>query len=208
MVDGMECVEYLPGDFVHPYRWSDEGLHEIGRMTARLHRASRGFLPDEAVGCAPWCLREIGGEERLWSHGDIAPWNTIAVGGLPTRLIDWEFAGPIDPLVELARVCWLFVQLVDDDLAVMYGLPGAEVRARQVGVVLDGYGLARRARAGMAERILEVAICETAHEAIDPGVRPPDVGSLWGFAWRTRSVYWIWRHRRLLEETLGQGGAG
>jgi hypothetical protein len=104
--------------------------------------------------------------------------------------------------VELARVCWLFVQLVDDDLGQLYDLPDPEGRARQVRTVLDGYGLPRDRRGGMVERILEVIVCETAHEAIDPGVGMEDSGSLWGFAWRTRSLYWVWRHRATLESAL------
>ena len=205
---GRTATEYLPGEMRHPCAWSDEALWEIGRLTARLHEVSRGFPPprfsdgrEEAL-FAPWLLRELGGEERVWSHGDIAPWNALTENGLPVRLIDWEFAGPVDPLMELARVCWLFVQLADDDLAEMYGLPSAEHRARQTRMVLDGYGLPAARRREIPEAILAVAICETAHEAIDPGVRPGDEGSLWGFAWRTRSVYWIWRHRALLESAM------
>lgn len=200
--DGMELTEYDSGELIHPQKWSDEMLFEIGTLTAALHRAAVDFEPEEALGCQKWYLREIGGDERLWCHGDLAPWNLLTDNGKPSCLVDWEFAGPLDPLVELARVCWLFPQLVDDDLQALYDLPSPEQRARQVRLICEGYGLEQKRRARLTEQILEVIVCETAHEAIDPGLTFEDNGPLWGFAWRTRSLYWVWRNRRLLENAL------
>lgn len=82
------------------------------------------------------------------------------------------------------------------------GLPDAKKRAEQVRIVCDGYGLVAAQRRRLPEQIVETVICETAHEAIDPGVSTGDAGPLWGFAWRTRSLYWIWRHRALLRRAL------
>lgn len=81
-------------------------------------------------------------------------------------------------------------------------LPDAKKRAEQVRIVCDGYGLVAAQRRRLPEQIVETVICETAHEAIDPGVSTGDAGPLWGFAWRTRSLYWIWRHRALLRRAL------
>ncbi len=187
---------------MHPRKWSDEGLAGVGRMVARLHAAAADFESAPGASWNPWCLRELGAP-TLISHGDIAPWNVITNCGLPIALIDWEFAGPIDPLVELARVCWLFPQLFDDEIAAMHDLPAPSVRARQARLILDAYGLPGAKRKGFFDRILEVAICETAHEAIDPCIKMDDEGPLWGFAWRTRSIYWLWRHRDLLREAVG-----
>ena len=200
--DGQEMLEFLEGEQVHPYRWTDEGLYEVGRLVRRLHDGAADFrLPASGL-WKPWCLRELGSGERLCCHGDIAPWNMLTKDGLPTALIDWEMAGPLDPVVELARVCWLFPQLVDDDLAALYGLPDAKGRAGQVRQICDAYGLGPERRKGFLERVIEVVICETAHEAIDPALTPESAGSLWGFAWRTRSLYWIWRNRVILQKAL------
>lgn len=196
------AYSFVEGDFVHPKPWSDRALAEVGRMIRGLHRAAADFQPPEPGVWRAWCLREIGGSERVVGHGDIAPWNMVCRQGMPAALIDWEMAGPIDPMVELARAIWLFVQLHDDDLMRMHGLPDAAVRARQARLMADSYGLSAAQRRGMTERILEVVICETAHEAIDPGLTPEREGPLWGFAWRTRSLYWIWRHRDLLHRAL------
>ena len=65
------------------------------------------------------------------SELETIPWNMVTENGMAKALIDWEYAGPLDPLTELARICWLFPQLVDDDLAQLYALPSPEKRAGQ-----------------------------------------------------------------------------
>lgn len=199
---GQEVYAFAAGEMVHPRKWSDEALYEMGRLARALHRAGAEFVPQDPEGYKPWCLREIGNGKRIWCHGDIAPWNMIARQGMPSCLVDWEYAGPLDPMVELARICWLFPQLVDDDLQKIYDLPSPEKRAQQVRLICEGYQLERPDREKLVEQIIEVIVCETAHEAIDVNLTFEDSGNLWGFAWRTRSLYWTWRNRKLLEEAM------
>lgn len=52
-------------------------------------------------------IRTIGGSKIL-SHCDITPENVIFKGDSLTGIIDWELAGPINPLVEFCKSCWLF----------------------------------------------------------------------------------------------------
>jgi len=201
--NNIQISEFAEGEMVHPGKWTDEALYNIGQLLARLHSAAREFETTDKDVWRPWYLREIGNKANyICCHGDIAPWNTITENGLVKTLVDWECAGPLDPMVEIARVCWLFVQLHDDDLAKLHNLPSAEKRAQQVRIVADGYGLEAARRKHLVSQIIEVIICETAHEAIDPGLTFDSVGSLWGFAWRTRSLYWVWRNRAVLETAL------
>lgn len=201
--DGMERIGYIEGEFVHPGPWSDEALAEVGRLLRRLHQATADFRPTSEDEWQPWFLRRLGGEQgHVWSHGDVAPWNMVTRAGMPVALIDWEYAGPIDPIVELARVCWLFPQLHDDDIAAMHSLPPPEVRARQVRLLADAYGASAEQRRGLADRILAVVVHETAEEAIERQVTPDSQGPLWGLAWRARSAAWILRNRALLEQAL------
>lgn len=200
--DGQEVYRYVDAEMVHPRRWSDDALFAMGAILARLHRTGAAFDPGEESEYRPWCLREIGSDHRIWCHGDIAPWNILTKDELPYVLVDWEYAGPLDPFVELARVCWLFVQLHDDDLQQLHDLPSPEKRAQQLRLICDGYGLEQEKRMALVDQIIEVIICETAHEAIDQNISFDDAGDLWGFAWRTRSLYWVWRHRAVLEEAL------
>jgi len=199
---GRETVRYVEGEFVHPGPWSGEALYEVGRMLRSLHDASATFEPPPGAVWKPWFLRELGGTKLVYGHGDVAPWNMVTRGGMPVALVDWEFAGPIDPAIELARTCWLFPQLHDDDVAAMVGLPPLEERARQLRALVDGYGADRETRLGLFDRMIEVAVSETAEEAIEAGVGPETEGPLWGLAWRARAAAWMLRHRAALERAL------
>jgi hypothetical protein len=200
--DGVhEYVEYIEGEQIHPYKWNDELLVEIAALVKKLHDAAGTFGYDKSLVWKPWCLRELG-RPALCGHGDIAPWNIISRGNKIIGLIDWEYAGPLDPLIELARVCWLFPQLVDDDLGKLYELPSPRERGRQVRLMLDTYGLSPRERRTFLEKIIETVIAETAHEAIDAHITFNSTGNLWGMAWRTRSLYWIWRNKTILEKEI------
>ncbi|SDD84990.1 Phosphotransferase enzyme family protein [Paenibacillus sp. UNCCL117] len=195
-------VSYIDGEFIHPSPWNDEALVEVGRTLRSLHDASLTFVPNADDVWQSWFLRELGVSKRVISHGDVAPWNTVTRKGMPIALIDWEFTGPIDPMVELARVCWLFPQLHDDDVARRVGLPSLDVRARQLRLVVDAYGLDPSQRRQMFDLIVEVVVRETAEQAIEIGVTPDCQGPLWGLAWRARAAAWILRHRVILQNAL------
>lgn len=202
--DGREMLGYVEGEFVHPGPWSDEGLAGIGRLLRRLHDTAASYVPAPDAVWQPWFLQGLGGEHKIIGHGDVAPWNMVTKGGLPIALIDWEYAGPVDPMMELARVCWLFPQLHDDDVAQLAGLPPVEERARQLRLLVDAYGLTAEQRNGLLDRIIEVAICETAQEAIDQKVTLESEGPLWGMAWRARAAAWMIRNRDVLERELAE----
>jgi aminoglycoside phosphotransferase (APT) family kinase protein len=119
-------------------------------------------------------------------------------------LIDWETAGPVDPLVELAQACWLNAQLHDDDIAEKHGLPSPGARAAMVRMISDGYGLERRRRARLVDLMIEVAVQDAADQARHGGVTPEsqDVEPLWAVAWRVRSAAWMLTHRHVLCRAL------
>lgn len=102
-------------------------------------------------------------------------------------------------------MCWLNAQLHDDDVAERAGLGSAEDRARQVGLIADGYRLGAAERAELVEMIITVAVQDAADQAIEASITPDrgDPACLWGLAWRIRSAAWVQRHRRLLERTAG-----
>lgn len=199
---GQEMLSYIVGEFVHPGPWSDKGIIEVGQLLRQLHDASATFKAQPGSVWKPWFLRELGDSGLVYSHGDIAPWNMVTRDGMPIALIDWEYAGPVHPLVELARVCWLFPQLHDDDVAERVGLPDANARARQLRLLVDAYGVDPSLRTDLLDMIVEVVVRETAGEAIELGVTPETEGPLWGLAWRARSAAWILRHRGVLEKAL------
>lgn len=123
-------------------------------------------------------------------------------------MIDWEEAGPVDPMIELAQACWLNGLLFDDDLGETLGLGSVEARGRQVKMLLDGYELPRDARAGFVDRMRDFAILSAANEAIDAKVTPEteDATPLWGITWRTRSAAWLVKHRDTLDRIVTSAG--
>ena len=199
---GRETLTHVDGEFVHPGPWSDEALIQVGQILHRLHDTTVSFVPPVDAIWQPWFLRQLGGESCVIGHGDFAPWNTVTRAAMPIAIIDWEYAGPLDPLVELARVCWLFPQLHDDDIAQRVGLPPLETRIRQLRLLVDAYGLSKAQRQGLFDLIVEVAVSETAQEAIEANITPSSQGLLWGLAWRARAAAWMLRHRSSIERAI------
>ena len=48
---------------------------------------------------------------EIISHGDLGPWNTVYRDGIAVAFIDWDSAGPVSPLDDLADAAWTFVPL-------------------------------------------------------------------------------------------------
>jgi hypothetical protein len=211
--EGRMVVTYLEGESVHPHAWSDDGIWHVGRLLRDLHDATATFRPPADAVWPHWFFRSSG-PAAIIGHGDTGPWNILARHGRLVAFIDWEFAGPIDRLDEIAATGWWNAQLHDDDVAARNGLPDAGARAAQLRHFLDGYGLPAAERSGLVTRMVEYAIRDCAKEAIEPmtsGSEPPepitpestDPAPLWALAWRARSAAWLLRHRPLLERAIG-----
>jgi hypothetical protein len=199
--DGNEVLSFIEGEFVHPKAWSDEGITVLGDLLRRFHDATATFtVPPEAV-WQPWFTRSER-PDAVIGHGDLGPWNIVAREGLPVGFIDWEFAGPVDRLDEVAQVAWLNAQLHDDVVAARNQLPSPEARARQLGLFAAAYGLAQRERAELVTRMVELAIRDAANELDDPAGLNIAKADGWGLAWRVRSAAWLVGHRDLLESAL------
>jgi len=209
--DGRETLTYIDGEFTQPGPWSLEGAAAVGRLIGDLHAATASFQPPAGAVWQDWFGRDIGEGRRIISHCDVAPWNIVARDGLPVALIDWEFAGPVDPLVELAQACWLNAKLHDDIVAELEGLPPLEERARQLRAILDAYELPMAKRRNFIDRMIYVVMCDTAEQAdearITANITEVDIKALgynplWALAWRARAGAWLVRHRRVLENAI------
>ena len=203
--DGRETLAYIEGEFTDPGPWSLEGAAAVGHMLRELHDATASYRPAPDALWGPWFGRPLGGPARVIGHCDVAPWNIVARNGLPVALIDWDFAGPVDPLVELAQACWLNAQLHDDVVAEREGLPPLVDRAKQLRATVDAYGLSARQRHGFVDRIIEFVVHATAWEADEAEVTPDTSAypeAPWALAWRVRAAAWQLRHRRTLQNAL------
>jgi Ser/Thr protein kinase RdoA (MazF antagonist) len=199
-----ETLEYLKGA-VEPKRiWSDEGIHELGQLLRQLHQATASFQPPAEATWQVSFLRSSN-PNAIISHCDAAPWNVVARNGKPVALIDWELAGPVDRLNELAHTGWLNAQLHDDELAQAQELPSAEIRIKQLRHFTDGYQLATKDRHALVQHLIDVAILSSASDALEAQITPESIGDtsiVWGVAWRARSAAWLVQNRLLLEQAL------
>jgi len=145
----------------------------VGRLLRGLHAAAATFVPPPGAAWRPWFGRDLGGSRPVFGHCGTGPWNIIARDARPAALVDVEFAGPVDAVWELAQAAWLNAQLQDDDIAERCGLPDAAARARQVKLILDGYGLARGERRGFVDKMITFAVHDARAEAVTHQVTPP-----------------------------------
>lgn len=212
--DGREALRFIEGESPQPLAWSDDAAADIGRLLRQLHDATASFRPPTDTTWHPWFARELPGRRPVIGHGDLGPWNILAVDGSPVAFIDWDNSGPIDAVWELAHVAWLNAQLHDDDVAERNGLPGAAARARQLALIVDAYGLEPTERIGFVDKLAEMAIRCAREDAIEHLVGPESAAAiaddgypiLWGITWRARSRAWILDHRSLLEAAIGRPG--
>jgi len=88
-------------------------------------------------------------------------------------------------------------------------LGGPEDRARQLRLVLDGYGYAVRRRRNFVDKMIEFAVHSARDEAVLAKVTPESGAVdesgypvLWAVTWRAGSASWMLRHRSVLEKAL------
>jgi len=210
--DGREMFEFIEGTSPHPFAWSDEAAFEIGALLRQLHTLSAQWkMPLDAQWQTSF-LRGLPGTTSVIGHGDLGPWNILARDARPCAFIDWDNAGPLDPLWELAHVTWQNAQLYDDDVSDANNLPDATGRSRQSKLILDGYGLGRDLRRDLVDRMIQLAIWSAREEAVDHKVTadtlspsPEGYPILWAVTWRARSAAWMLDHRELLQRTIDGG---
>ncbi len=205
---GRETLSYIDGEVVHPGPWREQAMPLLGQLLKKLHDATKSFsIPKNAI-WRQWYGRSLGGPEYVIGHCDMGPWNIISRDGLPVAMIDWEVAGPVDPIFELAQTCWLNAQLYDDDVAERVGLASLEDRARHARLILDGYNLPQLQRKGFVNKMIELAVRDAAEQVIDANVTEDtkDPSELWAITWRTRSAAWMLKNRTTLEKIIEKKG--
>lgn len=200
---GREMLTFVEGESPHPYPWNDDALPKLGSILKKLHRATKTFVPPADAIWRPWFGRGLGQPSTI-GHCDTGAWNIIARQGVPVALIDWEEAGPVDPLIELAQACWLNALLFDDDLAEKLGLGSVEVRGRQVRMILDGYELSSENRVGFMGLVRDFAVLNAANEiSTNLALQETDPkGLLEAVIWRSRSAGWLVKHHDTLDRVV------
>ena len=165
------------GHRLPPYARSEAALIAAAELVRQLHEAARDYRPtDTRFRFDPRPPRA--GE--IISHGDLGPWNTV-YRGVPVAFIDWDAAGPVDPVDELAAAAWEFVPLAAPEQLRQAGFDPVPDISTRLRLFLDGYGLPdgrailpalQRCRLLAAERIKHAPVTSAqAAEALEHHAR-------------------------------------
>jgi hypothetical protein len=206
---GREILTYLEGETVADavpwpsWCWSSDTLLQLARMLRDYHDTARSFVPPRD---ARWRLAVDALEPgQVICHNDVAPYNLVRRPDGALALIDWDVAGPGDPLDDLAFAARAFAPLHPDDECRRLGFEKLDERPRRLRELLDGYGL--EDRDGFVERVerrLETSIdrITQAAEAGESAFAQLIANGLLDPV--HRSLTWINENRAALEATLAR----
>jgi len=138
-----EVLSYLHGqvpvDAPWPaYVWSKATLEEVGHWLRGFHRAVAAYQPGPQ---SRWWYGEgAAAEDELICHNDFAPYNTVFRAGRIVGVIDWDVAGPANPLWDLAFCAWSWVPLHNPKLTEVLRGPCEAFQASRMKILSDSYG--------------------------------------------------------------------
>jgi len=156
IADGVETLSFIPGES-GPAGWAkivpDGGLRTFARFLRRYHEATVGFEPPSLR--APWAFRSGGaGPREVICHGDFGPWNVVWHGAEPVGLLDFDFAGPGDPMSDVAYALEYVTPFRDDEESVKWqAYPEPPDRRRRIEIFAEAYGMA--GTDGLVDAVIE-----------------------------------------------------
>ncbi len=135
---GREVLEFIEGEVGHR-PWpealrTDAGVRQCGAFLGQLHAITTSF-PQADDDC--WRIRASG---PVICHGDLGPWNTVWREDRLVGVIDWDFARPDDPLLDVARSMLYTVPLMHDESCWVRGFSSSPDRLQRLLVYCDAYG--------------------------------------------------------------------
>lgn len=145
---GREILSFVEGEAaLAPLPAGDEVLVELARLIRSAHDAVAGFEPPAD---ASWFS---GGEGPIICHRDLFPPNVILRKGKPVALVDWDLAGPAEPIHDVISAAMHWAPLRTD--AEKWGLP-PDRQPERVRILCDAYELSADDRARFVDVSLKV----------------------------------------------------
>ena len=129
--EAREVLEYLPGDTLDPETEpvSDSALAAAAAWLRRFHDAVRAF----PAGPREWRQGVQTPEPgEVICHNDPGLYNWVVQRGEFAGMIDWDRAGPGQPIEDLAFLCWSGVPLLRE-------IPASDA-ARRIALAAHAYG--------------------------------------------------------------------
>lgn len=154
--EGREVLTYLEGETVGSQKpfpeWvhTDDTLVQVGAWLREYHHAVADFEPTDD---------DVWRQGRGWepgliiAHNDAAPYNAAWRDGHLAGFFDWDLAGPISVIEDVAFTAFAWVPLHARRIVEAEGFTDFQARPRRLRLFLDAYGWN-----GSAEEVLDVAI--------------------------------------------------
>lgn len=139
---GRSIVSWIDGDVgLPPFpAWvaSDDLLVSVAALQRRMHDAARTFVEPPGL---TWYRPNLppGGPGDFVCHNDLCVENVVTRAGRAVAFIDFDFAAPADPLLDIAIACRHWVPF-KDPIDVTDGFAGVDQHAR-FGLFCDAHGL-------------------------------------------------------------------
>ena len=199
---GREILTFLPGSS-GPDGWGmvvpESGLVQMAQLLRAYHDAVRDFRPPEDTAWATTDRPLRDGE--VICHNDFYPCNLVWRDGRPVGIIDWDLAGPGDPLIDVAYALEYTAPFRDDGMALRWlRYQAPPDRRRRIEVFAEAYGLP--SAVGLVDRVIDRqrqtidGVRAIAEHGVQPQVRWVESGYLDELE---RRADWSERHRSLFE---------
>ena len=137
-----EILSYIPGTPGTlpwpPALRADRGLASAVRLVAEFHDAIVDFDPPADTQWADGSSELRPGQ--IVCHRDLGPHNIVWREDGAVAIIDWDFAGPGDPLDDVAFLAFTTVPMRDDAYCAACGFEDVPDRARRLRLICETYG--------------------------------------------------------------------
>lgn len=149
---GRQVLSWLDGDVALPpfptWAATEDVLVSVADLQHRLHEAARSFVPPEN---ASWDRANLPpmSPGDIVCHNDLCVENVVVRDGAAVAFIDFDFAAPTDPLLDIAIACRHWVPF-KDPLDLADGFVGVDQMAR-FGVFCDVHRLSVAQRGAVVD---------------------------------------------------------
>jgi len=113
---GRSTITWMPGDVAMPpfpaWVGDDTAIESVAVLQRRMHDASRTYVPPQG---SVWYTPNLppAPSGAIVCHNDLCVENVVFTDGRASAFIDFDFAAPADPLLDVAIACRHWVPFKD-----------------------------------------------------------------------------------------------